>query len=95
MVRTPDDWKGPGHRIEPLEVTDAMCPTLAIFGTADAWTPAADVEALRGAWSNRSDCEIILVEGADHGFVHDPDRPVHRPDDAAACWDRAISWIVG
>ena len=71
-----------------------MCPTLAIFGSADPWTPAADIEALRAAWSGRTDCEIVVVEGADHGFVHDPDRPVHRADDAAACWDRAINWML-
>ena len=60
-----------------------MCPTLAIFGSVDPWTPAADIEALRAAWSGRPDCEIVVIEGADHGFVHDPDRPVHRADDAA------------
>jgi carboxymethylenebutenolidase len=95
MLRTPDDWKGPGHKVEPLAVADQMCPTLAVFGSVDPWTPAADIDALRTAWSNRSDCEIVVIEGADHGFVHDPDRPVHRAEDAAALWDRAIAWILG
>jgi len=95
MLRTPDDWRGPGHTIEPLAVTADMCPTLAFFGTADPWTPAADIEALRAAWTGRDDCEIVLVEGADHGFVHDPERPVHRADDAAACWERALAWVLG
>ena len=72
-----------------------MCPTLAIFGSADPYTPAADIDALRAAWSNRTDCEIVVIEGAEHGFVHDPDRPAHRADAAAECWDRAISWMVG
>ncbi len=94
MLRTPDGWQGPGHTIEPLDVAAEMCPTLAFFGTADSWTPAADIEALRTAWQGRDDCEIVLVEGADHGFVHDPERPVHLPADAAACWERAISWVV-
>jgi carboxymethylenebutenolidase len=94
MLRTPDGWGGPGHRIEPLEVAAQMCPTLAIFGSVDPWTPAADIEALREAWKDRDDCEIVVVEGADHGFVHDPDRPVHRADDAAECWQRALAWIL-
>lgn len=94
MVRTPEGWKGPGHTIEPLAVADQMCPTLAIFGSADDLTPEADIQALRAAWSGRTDCEIVVIEGADHGFVHDPDRPVHRADDAAACWDRAINWLL-
>jgi carboxymethylenebutenolidase len=95
MLRTPDGWGGPGHTVEPLDVTAEMCPTLAIFGTADPWTPMADIDALRTAWQGRADCEIVLIDGADHGFVHDPERPVHRAADAAACWERAISWVLG
>jgi carboxymethylenebutenolidase len=95
MVRTPDMWKGPGHTVEPLAVAGQMCPTLATFGSVDPWTPAADIDALRAAWSGRTDCEIVVVEEADHGFVHDPDRPVHRADDAAASWDQAIAWMLG
>jgi carboxymethylenebutenolidase len=95
MLRTPDAWRGPGHRIEPLDVASAMVPTLAFFGTADPWTPAADIDALRHAWSGRDDCEIVVVEGAEHGFVHDPERTVHRPDDAAAAWRKTLPWIKG
>lgn len=95
MLRTPDAFKGPGHRIEPLAVADQMCPTLAIFGSVDPWIPASDIDALRDAWRGRADCEIVVVDGAEHGFVHDPERPVHRAADAAACWDRAIAWILG
>jgi carboxymethylenebutenolidase len=94
MIRTPEGWKGPGHTIEPLEVADQMCPTLAIFGSADTFTPADEIDALRTAWQGRTDCEIIVVEGGEHGFVHDPDRPVHRAADAAECWDRAIDWLL-
>jgi carboxymethylenebutenolidase len=93
MVRAPDAWASPGHHIEPLAVANDMCPTLAFFGTNDPWTPADDIAALRDAWANRSDCEIVLVEGAEHGFVHDPDRPVHRPDDAANAWQRTLDWV--
>ena len=93
-VRTPDGWNGPGHSIEPLDVAAHMCPTLAIFGSADSLIPAADVDALRAAWQGRSDCEIVVIEGGDHGFVHDPDRDVHRAEDAAALWARAIDWML-
>jgi len=94
MLRTPDMFKGAGHTIEPLDIAAQMCPTLAIFGSADPWTPAADIDALRAAWSSRADCEVLVVEGADHGFVHDPERADHRAADAAACWDRAINWLL-
>lgn len=95
MVRTPEAWRGPGHRIEPLDVARDVCPTLAFFGSADTWTPADDIAALRDAWSDRNDCEIVVVEGGEHGFVHDPERPVHRPDDAAMAWDKAIARLLG
>jgi carboxymethylenebutenolidase len=94
MLRTPEGWGGGARRIEPLEVAAQMVPTLAFFGTADPWTPAADIEALRQAWSGRGDCEIVIVEGAEHGFVHDPDRPIHRADDAAMAWDKTLEWVT-
>jgi carboxymethylenebutenolidase len=93
MVRAPDAWKGPGHRIDPLSVAAEMAPTLAYFGSNDPWTPAADIEALRVAWSGRDDCEIVVVDGAEHGFVHDPDRDVHRADDAEHAWRRTLDWV--
>jgi carboxymethylenebutenolidase len=94
MLRTPSSWHGPGHA-DPLAVVAAACPTLAIFGSADPWTPPADVDALRDAWRGRADCEVVVIEGAEHGFVHDPERPAHRPDDAAACWARALAFLAG
>lgn len=93
MISVPDDWKGPGVG-EPLDAAADVCPTLAIIGSADPWTPESDVEALRDAWSDRDDCRITIVEGADHGFVHDPDRPAHRAEDAARVWDEAIAWML-
>lgn len=92
MIRLPDAWQGPGQRA-PLDTAADVCRSLAIFGSVDALTPASDIDALRAAWAGRDDCEIVVIEGADHGFVHDPDRPVHRPDDAAALWTRAIAWL--
>ena len=95
MLRTPENWRGAGHHGDPVDAASAMCPTLAIFGSVDHYTPADDITALRDAWKGRDDCEIVVIEGADHGFVHDPDRPVHRADDAAMCWQRAIDWMRG
>jgi carboxymethylenebutenolidase len=94
MLRTPDNWKGAGHR-DPLDIADEVCPTLAIFGSNDPYTPPADIEALRAKWAGNAHCEIIVIEGAEHGFVHDPERPAHRADDAARCWDRALEWMKG
>jgi carboxymethylenebutenolidase len=93
MIRLPAAWKADGRR-DPLDTAAAVCPTLAIFGSIDTMTPPDDIAALRAAWAGRDDCEIVIVEGADHGFVHDPDRPAHRADDAAAMWTRALAWLL-
>jgi carboxymethylenebutenolidase len=92
MVRLPAGWEGPNLHAAIDTIADA-CPTLAIFGSADGMIPPADIDALRDAWAGRTDCEIVVIEGAEHGFAHDPDRPVHRPDDAARLWDRALAWL--
>jgi carboxymethylenebutenolidase len=92
MVRLPDGWAGPKVR-GPLETAADVCPTLAIFGGADAMTPAADIEALREVWRDRDDCEIVVYPDAEHGFVHAPERPAHRADDAANVWRRALAWL--
>ncbi len=92
MIRLPDAWRGPRFR-EPLPTAPDVCPTLALFGGVDPFTPAADVEALRQAWRNRPDCEVVVYPDADHGFVHDPDRPAHRAADAADAWRRALAFL--
>ena len=89
MIRVPDRWRGPGQG-EPLEhlAREARCPTLAIVGTDDVWTPPDDVDALEAAGVT-----VVRYRGAEHGFAHDPDRPAHRPDDAADAWARAVEFL--
>jgi carboxymethylenebutenolidase len=89
MLRVPEHWKGE-HSIEPLDAVQAegACPTMAIVGTVDQWTPPADVEAAEAAGIT-----VVRYEGADHGFVHDPSRPAHREADARDAWERAIAFL--
>jgi carboxymethylenebutenolidase len=93
MVRTPPNWTGGGQR-DALEVVADACPTLAMFGEVDPLIPPADVEALRNAWTGRPDHKVVVYPGADHAFAHDPDRPVHRPDDAADAWRRCLAFLL-
>jgi carboxymethylenebutenolidase len=93
MIRVPDGWAGPTTR-QPLDTAADVCPTLAIFGGEDAYSPEADIDALRAAWAHRPDCEIVVYPEADHGFVHAPERPAHRPDDAADAWRRALAFLL-
>ena len=93
LVRTPPMWAGGGQR-DALELAAEACPTLAIFGEIDPYTPAADVEALRNAWTGKPDHKVVVYPGADHAFAHDPDRPVHRADDAADAWHRCLAFLL-
>ena len=94
MITVPDGWQGPAQA-SPLATASDVCPTLAVFGSADPYTPMAEIDALRNAWSGRDDCEIVVIDGAEHGFVHDPDRPAHRGSDAAVLWDKALARLIG
>ncbi len=93
MVVPPEGWVGPKSRL-PLDTASEVCPTLAIFGGRDPYTPAADIEALRAAWADRPDCEIVVYPEADHGFVHAPERESHRADDAADAWRRVLAFLT-
>lgn len=89
MIRVPAHWEGHGQG-EPLDAltTPGACEVLAIIGGLDHWTPPADVAALEAAGA-----QVIRYPEADHGFVHDPSRPAHRPDDAADAWKRVEAFM--
>ena len=91
MIKVPEQWQGPGHR-EPLDylVRRGDTQVMEIVGTVDNWTPDDHVAELEAAGVT-----VVRYEGADHGFVHDPSRPVHRPDDAADAWDRVLAFLDG
>jgi carboxymethylenebutenolidase len=93
LVRTLPAWAGGGQR-DALDVAAGACPTLAIFGEADPYTPAADIDALRRAWGGKADHKVVVYRGADHAFAHDPDRAEHRPDDAADAWHRCLAFLL-
>ena len=89
MIHVPTDWRGPGQG-EPLEhLRDGDASTLlALVGTEDPYTPAEAVAELR-----YSGVQVVEYSGAEHGFVHDPARPAHRPDDAADAWRQTARWL--
>ncbi|KAA0235220.1 MAG: hypothetical protein JJLCMIEE_01545 [Acidimicrobiales bacterium] len=89
MIRVPEIWEGPGQG-QPLDYLEqgSSCPILAVIGAEDPWTPAADVDDLEAAGAT-----VVRYAGAEHGFVHDPERPAYRPADAADAWRRATEFL--
>jgi len=92
MIRLPAAWRGVGQG-EPLTLLGepGTCPVLAIIGDLDPWTPPDDVAALRQLGPLIT--ERHFAE-ADHAFVHDPERPSHRPADAAAAWQAVEAFLA-
>jgi carboxymethylenebutenolidase len=92
MVRNPDGWRSDsnGDAIEALLAAPGSAErVLTVTGTADPYTPADELDELEAAGAT-----VLRYEGADHGFVHDADRPAHRAADAADAWSRAIAWLT-
>lgn len=89
MIEPPDQWRAPGN--DPLDALarPQACPTLAILGGVDKWAPPEHVEQLRSF----DRVTIAMYDEADHGFVHDPARPAHRPDDAADAWRKVADFL--
>lgn len=92
MIRRPEPWRGKAG----TDAVDALIASpgsaervLAVIGTADPYTPPADVADLAAAGAT-----IASYEGAEHGFVHDASRPAHRADDAADAWRRTAEWLA-
>lgn len=93
MIRVPEAWRGP-HQREPLEALSSPFarPCLAIVGGKDPYSPADDVAALASVNPN---VHVEVYPQAGHAFAHDPERPEHRPADAADAWRRAIAFLEG
>jgi len=91
MIRVPENWQGSGQG-EPLQalMQPGACPTLAIIGGRDHFTPPDDVAALKTV----PGVTVVEYPEGEHGFVHDPSRPTHRPDDAADAWHRATAFLT-
>jgi carboxymethylenebutenolidase len=89
MIRLPEAWAGGRDPLDELVANPGSAArVLAIVGTADPYTPVADVDALEAAGAT-----VVRYEGADHGFVHDASRPTHRAADAADAWRRVAAWF--
>jgi carboxymethylenebutenolidase len=61
---------------------------MEIVGTNDDWVPLADAKELEALGAT-----VVTYKGAEHAFVHDPDRPAHRAKDATDAWKRAKKFL--
>ena len=90
MIHVPFDWSGP-KQADPIACLKAgnSDRVLAIIGSQDPYTPAAQVDELRDAGVT-----VVEYKEAAHGFAHDSARPAHRAEDAADAFLRTHRWLL-
>lgn len=89
MIKIPKQWKGKGQK-EPLALLNDRGAThiMSIVGTEDPWVSVEDAKELEALGA-----KVEIYQGADHGFVHDPERDAHRADDATDAWKKAKKFL--
>ena len=79
-------------RLYPNEIADQLrCPVLGLYAENDQGIPLDSVETMRQALAaaGRTDSEIIVYPGTDHGF-HADYRPMYDAAAAADGWARML-----
>jgi carboxymethylenebutenolidase len=75
------------------ELGEATCPLLLFFGERDVSIPEADRRALARCLEQGSVAhEILVFEGANHGFFCD-ERKVYHPAAAREAWAKTLDWL--
>lgn len=91
MAHVQEAWQGPGQG-DPVEMLKSRGKTgaMAFVGTEDPFVPSDHMDDLEAVG-----VVVHRYQDANHGFVHDPSRPAHRPDDAADAWSKALAFLAG
>jgi carboxymethylenebutenolidase len=89
MIRVPKQWKSKGQG-EPLDLLAerAAMHVMHIAGDNDQWVSVDDIGELK-----KLGATTVVYKGAEHGFVHDPERPAHRAKDAKDAWAKAKKFL--
>ena len=75
-------------------VAEMRCPMRHHVGGADPFVPPAAVDAIRTAFAGASDVEIVVHDGATHGFSHRSAAAAYQPAAERAAMD-AVRALAG
>ena len=70
------------------------CPTIFHFGSADAFLPQEQVEAVRAGLADRDDVEVHVQPGAGHAFENFLAPQFSDPDAAAVSWPLTVDFLA-
>jgi carboxymethylenebutenolidase len=75
-----------------LDRADGLsCPVVAFFGEKDGFIPLSEVDAVKRRLADLGkDAEVVVYEGADHGFFCD-ERPSYAAEAATDAWTRLLA----
>ncbi len=80
------DCAAPFYGVNMSALDAPSCPLAISMGSLDQYVPADDLAGL----VERHGTELVVYEGADHGFFRDGS-PAHHPDAAADAWRRVLA----
>ncbi len=63
-------WHGSQMHNFIARAAEMRCPMVHHIGGADQFVPAEAVEAIRMAFASHSNVDLVVHDGADHGFSH-------------------------
>jgi carboxymethylenebutenolidase len=97
LVAPPADGFGAeAGRPWPADIAGKLkCPVLGLYAAEDRGIPLTQVETMRAALTaagNPTKSEIVVYDGAQHGF-HADYRPSYKADAAADGWNRMLGWF--
>jgi carboxymethylenebutenolidase len=97
LIAPPADGFGAeAGRPWPSDVAGKLkCPVLGLYAAEDRGIPLSQVETMRAALAangNPTKSEIVVYEGAQHGF-HADYRPSYKADAAADGWSKMLAWF--
>jgi carboxymethylenebutenolidase len=70
------------------------CPVCFHFGAADDYIPQSQVDAIRGAFADRSDVEVHVWDGAGHAFENLLAPMFAVPEAAARSWPVTVDFLA-
>ena len=70
-------------------LAEPSCPMLAFFGGSDPYIPPADIATVQA----RHGDDVVVYDGADHGFMRDGSPSFH-PTAAADAWRRTLTFFA-
>jgi carboxymethylenebutenolidase len=81
--------------VHPIDVADKIKGrVLGLYGELDKGIPVSEAEEMRAKLKSVGDTksEIVIYQGADHGFLADY-RPAYNETAAKLAWPRALDWF--